>query len=65
MKPVDWYHILNQLRRQYKPISAIAREVGCCRWTLMKAARSPIKNKFTYEIGVELMKLYEAHCHDR
>lgn len=58
----DWQIILLQLRRNYKNIAAIAREVGYCSKSLQVLARGTRKHDLPYTTGNKLMELHKKYC---
>jgi len=59
----NFQHILQTLRKQYKPLAKVARELDMQEKTLQVAARVEGKT-FRYDDGKAIVALYEKHCHD-
>lgn len=57
---VNWQMVLLQLRSQYKPLAAIAREISMHPNTLQKMARYGANNML-FDNGMALLKLYKKH----
>jgi uncharacterized protein YlaN (UPF0358 family) len=56
----DWALVLIQIRRYYKPLSAVAKEVGMSADRLQRISRNGCKNML-YENGKKLMDLHNLH----
>ena len=61
---VNWQTILIELRRNYKPLAKIAREIDVQPSRLQKMARYGVKTDISYTLGAKLIKLHREHCHD-
>lgn len=61
MKEPDWSMICLQLRRDYKPLSTIGKEVGSDERHLNRLARGDVKQP-SFMVGVRLLDLYYDHC---
>lgn len=61
---INWQKILWDLRRQYKPLRAVAFEIGANPSALQKVARYGVKTDMFYHTGAALLKLHERHCND-
>lgn len=59
---VNWQRILWDLRRHYKPVAAIAREIDMNHKWLQKIAKDGVKTDISYHNGVKLLELHEKHC---
>ena len=59
---MNWQRILWDLKRDYKHIAAIARELNCSRKTLQTAASGKRIEDLPYSIGSELIKLHKKYC---
>lgn len=59
----DFQMMLRKLRKHYKPLAAIARELDLHEKSLQVACRTKGKS-FMYDTGRKIVDLYEAHCHD-
>lgn len=57
---VNWQQILLELRSNYKPIAAIAREINMNASTLQKVARKGA-NEMLYSNGAKLVKLHDQY----
>lgn len=57
----DFQMILLKLRKQYKPLAQIARELDICPKSLQIAARKKGVT-FFYDKGKAIVDLYEEHC---
>lgn len=62
---IDWQKILWDLKRDYKHLAKIARDIDCSRQMLQKIARGGKKNDVAYSIGVKLLKLHNKFCKHR
>jgi len=54
---VNWQQIVLQLRGNYKPLAAVAREIGCEEPTLNRLARGEVSQP-RFDIGVKLLELH-------
>lgn len=61
---INWQRILWDLRRNYKPVAAIAREIDMNPKWLQKIAKQGVKTDIGYHSGARLIELHKAHCHD-
>lgn len=61
---VNWKLILIQLRRNYKPLAKIAREIDVQPCRLQKMARYGVKTDISYTLGSKLIELHREHCND-
>lgn len=61
---VDWQRILWDLRRDYKSLAAVAKEIGISPKWLQKIAKENVKTDIGYHFGVKLLELHKRHCHD-
>ena len=59
---VNWQIILIQLRRNYKPLAKIAREINVRPYRLQKMARYGVKTDINYKLGAKLIELHREHC---
>lgn len=59
---INWQKILWDLRRDYKPLERIAKEIGATPTALQKAARLGVKNDLPYTKGLRLIELHNKHC---
>jgi hypothetical protein len=57
----DWQLILLQIRRNYKPLAAVAREVGMSAHRLQKISQKGTQTML-YENGKKLIELHNLHC---
>lgn len=58
---IDWQVILLDLRRNYKPIAKIAREIGMCEKSLQDRARLG-RGDMYYRHGAQIIELHRIHC---
>lgn len=56
----DWKQILLELRRNYKPVAKIAREIGMNVSSLQKVARKGAKDML-HGNGSKLIELHNIH----
>lgn len=61
---INWQRILFDLKRDYKHIAAVAREIGLHHKTLQKVYRGERLSDLPYTAGCKLIELHKAHCHD-
>ena len=62
---MNWQQILWDLKRDYKHLAAIARELNYSRRTFQMLANGSMKKDLPYSIGVQLITLHKEHCqHD-
>ena len=59
---MNWQLILWELKRDYKHLAAIAREIKCNRLTLQRMANGSMKKDLPYSLGVQLLELHKRHC---
>jgi len=59
---INWQSILWELRRNYKPIAAIAREVEYHPKSLQTLAKGNRRHDLPYTVGKKLLDLYAMHC---
>jgi len=59
----DFQIVLLKLRKHYKPLASIARDLDISEKILQVAARKKGKT-FMYDNGKAIMDLYEKHCHE-
>jgi hypothetical protein len=57
----DWQLILLQIRRNYKPLAAVAREIGMSAHRLQKISQEGTQTML-YENGKKLIELHRLHC---
>jgi hypothetical protein len=58
---IDWQHVCLQLRRNYKSLHAIAREIDSCGRHLTRLARGEVQQP-RFDTGMRLIELYGEHC---
>ncbi len=58
---IDWQHVCLQLRRKYKSLHAIAREIDSCGRHLTRLARGEVQQP-RFDVGMKLVELYGEHC---
>lgn len=58
---IDWQHVCLQLRRNYKSLHAIAREIDSCGRHLTRLARGEVQQP-RFDVGMKLVELYGEHC---
>jgi len=61
---VNWQKILIELRRNYKPLAKVAREIDVQPSRLQKMARYGVKTDISYKLGAKLIELHREHCYD-
>ena len=61
MKEPNWSTICLQLRRDYKGLSAIGKEVNSDWQHLNRLARGDVEQP-KYLVGVKLLELHHDHC---
>ena len=65
---IDWMMVTNNLRRNYKNLTAISREIGGTDWAhLNRLARGEVKEP-KFGVGMKLLDLHYDHCkesHDK
>ena len=59
---INWQSILWELRRNYKPIAAVAREVEYHPKSLQSLAKGNRKHDLPYTVGVKIIELHNKHC---
>ena len=59
---IDWQKILWDLKRDYKHLAAIAREVNYCRKSIQSLANGSRKHDLPYTVGIKLMELHKKYC---
>jgi hypothetical protein len=58
---IDWQHVCLQLRRKYKNLHDIAREIDSCGRHLTRLARGEVQQP-RFDVGMRLIELYGEHC---
>ena len=59
---IDWQQVTLNLRSHYKPLAAVAPEVGSDWRVLNRLARGEtLEPKFS--VGIRLLDLHYTHCH--
>jgi hypothetical protein len=58
---IDWQHVCLQLRRKYKSLHRIAREIDSCGRHLTRLARGEVQQP-RFDVGMRLIELYGKHC---
>lgn len=58
---IDWQHVCLQLRRHYKSLHAIAREIDSCGRHLARLANGEVQQP-RFDTGMKLVELYGEHC---
>jgi hypothetical protein len=58
---IDWQHVCLQLRRRYKSLHAIAREIDSCGRHLTRLATGEVQQP-RFDTGMKLVELYGEHC---
>jgi hypothetical protein len=64
MKPINWQKVCLNLRRHYKPLSQVAKEVGSDWKHLNNLARGDVQQP-RFDTGVKLLDLHSDVCPDR
>ena len=64
MIDIDWQSVCANLRRNYKPLSQVAKEVGSDWRHLNRLARGEVKQP-KFSVGVRLLDLHLDHCANR
>lgn len=59
---INWQRILWDLRRHYKPVAAIAREIEYHPKSLQSLAKGNRKHDLPYTVGVKIIELHNKHC---
>ena len=59
---IDWQSILWDLKRDYKHLAAIAREVNYSRKTFHSLANGSRKHDLPYTVGIKLIELHKKYC---
>lgn len=59
---VNWQSILWELRRNYKPLAAIAVEVGHHPKSLQSLASGRRNHDLPYSVGVKVINLHKKYC---
>ncbi len=62
---INWQPILWDLRRNYKTVAGVAREVGYCYKTFQKLANGTRKHDLPYTVGNKLMELHKKYCENK
>ena len=58
---IDWSLICLSIRRHYKPLATVAKEVGSDWRHLNRLARGETKEP-KYSVALKLLDLYRKHC---
>jgi hypothetical protein len=58
---VDWQQITISIRRNYKSLATVAKEVGSDWRHLCRLARAEV-NEPKYSVGLKLLAIHEKHC---
>lgn len=61
---IDWQKVCLNLRRSYRPLSRVAKEVGSDWRHLNRLARGEVMQP-KFNVGVRLLDLHLDHCPDR
>ena len=61
----NWQPILWDLRRNYKNLSSVAREVGYCCKSLNHLACGTRKHDLPYTVGNKIMQLHKKYCENK
>lgn len=61
---VNWQTILLKLRKNYKPLAKIAKDIDVQPSRLQKIARYGVKTDINYTLGAKLIELHREHCND-
>jgi hypothetical protein len=62
---MNWQPILWELRRNYKNVASIAREVEYCSKTLQKLANGTRRHDLPYAVGNKLIELHKTYCENK
>ena len=54
---IDWQRLTLNLRRHYKPLTVVAREIGCNRCHVAKLAAGTVSSP-TFNTGIKLLDLH-------
>lgn len=58
---IDWSAVCLHLRSRYKPLTAVANEVGSNWWHLNRLARGEVQQP-RFDTGMRLLDLHRQHC---
>lgn len=61
---IDWQSVCNNLRRDYKNLTKVAKEVGTDWQHLNRIARGETKQP-RFDVGMRLLDLHYDHCENR
>ena len=61
---MNWQRMLWDLRREYKPLAKLAREIDVNPKTLQSIARGDVKDVY-YTLGNKLVKIHDMHIKHR
>lgn len=61
---IDWQKVCLNIRRSYKPLSTVAKEVGSDWAHLNRLARGETKQP-KFMVGLKLLNIHLTHCKER
>lgn len=64
MQEIDWQKVTLNLRRYYKPLATVAKEIGSDWRHLNRLARGEVKQP-RFNTGIKLLDLHYDHCRER